>query len=289
MARRTPAKPPASRLKLDGWENAFTGLGTSSRDKRRANQIVPLRITAQEAEYLWRGDDVAAKIIEKPAREMVRRWLDVLVEGEAEKAKAVEARLDELEAKEAIRKALMAKRAFGGAGVLLGADDGSIDLTKPLDEKRLKAIRWLTVLDAEELRPVSRHKTLESGKVGQPEVYEVQPRDGSTPGGMRVHESRVLIFQGVQVSRRHANERNGWGDSVFCRVFEVLADCGMVWGSAASLLSDFSQAIFRIRGLAEAMASGREDLVKKRIEAIEMGRSVVRAAILEREGSRPST
>lgn len=282
MARRTPAKPPAaSRLKLDGWENALTGLGTATRDKRRGNQIVPLRITALEAEYLWRGDDIAAKIIEKPAREMVRRWIDVLVEGESEQARAIEARLDELGAKAKVRKALMSKRAFGGAGILLGADDGAIDLTKPLNEKNLKAIRWLTVLDAEELRPVRRYSSLGDAKYGEPSVYEVQPRDGRAPVGQRVHESRVLILQGIQVSRRHANERNGWGDSVFVRVFEVLSDCGMVWGSAATLLSDFSQAIFRIRGLAEAMASGREDLVRKRIEAIELGRSVVRAALLD--------
>jgi hypothetical protein len=283
MARRTRAKrtdaAPASRS--DGWENVLTGLGRLGRDKRLGTQVAVQYLSTQQAELLWRGDDMAAKIIEKPPREMLRRWLDVLIAGDSEASQGIAARLDELKARAALRDALQKTRAFGGAGILLGADDGAIDLTKPLDESRLKSLRWLTVFDADELHPVEWYRGLQDRFYGQPSVYEIHPRGGQAAFGSRVHESRLLVFRGVQVSRRHAAERNGWGDSVLVRVLEVLTDVGMAWGGAAHLLADFSQAVFRIRGLAEAIASGREDLIRKRIEAIELGRSVVRAALLD--------
>jgi phage-related protein (TIGR01555 family) len=278
-AIRRDSAPPAARS--DGWENVLTGLGNLARDKRMGTRIAVRTLTTQEAELLWRGDDMAAKVIEKPAREMVRRWIDVLVEQDAAAAQGVAARLDELKARSAVREALKRARAFGGAGILLGTDDGTIDLSKPLAEKGLKTIRWLTVFDADELAPVEYYRGLEDEKYGEPSVYEIHPRGGAAQFGARVHESRFLLFKGVQVSRRHAAERNSWGDSVLVRVMEVLSDVGMAWGGAAHLLSDFSQAVFRIRGLAEAIATGREDLIRKRIEAIELGRSIVRAALLD--------
>lgn len=280
--RRATRRDAAHALpRSDGWENVYTGLGNLSRDKRLGMRVAVRTLTTQEAEQLWRGDDMAAKIIEKPAREMVRRWIDVLVEQDAAAAQAVAARLDELKARSAIREALKRARAFGGAGVLLGTNDGVIDLSKPLNERGLKTIRWLSVFDADELQPVEYYRGLQDEKYGEPSVYEIHPRGGAAQFGARVHESRLLLFRGVQVSRRHAAERNSWGDSVLVRVMEVLTDVGMAWGGGAHLLSDFSQAVFRIRGLAEAIASGREELVRKRIEAIELGRSVVRAALLD--------
>jgi phage-related protein (TIGR01555 family) len=280
-SKRRPRTDAAPDQRSDGWENVLTGLGRLSRDKRLGTRIATRHITTQEAEELWRGDDLAAKIVEKPPREMLRRWIDVLVEGEAEVAQAVAARLDELKARAALREALQKCRAYGGAGILLGTDDGWIDLTKPLDEKRLRTIRWLTVFDADELQPVEFYRGLSDEKYGLPSVYEIHPRGQAAQFGARVHESRMLIFRGIQVSRRHAAERNSWGDSVFVRVMEVLSDVGMAFGGAAHLLSDFSQAVFRIQGLAAAIASGQEDLIRKRIEAIEMGRSIVRAALLD--------
>src|SRR6266498_2807088 len=63
----------------DGWQNFLTGLGTA-RDKRTATSILYNRLSYVECEDYWRGSDMAAKMVEEPAREMTRRWLDVQIE-----------------------------------------------------------------------------------------------------------------------------------------------------------------------------------------------------------------
>jgi hypothetical protein len=295
MARRTVSKrradsasPPSSARQLlhaDGWENVFTGLGTA-RDKRRGASVVAYDLDWKTCESLYRGDDMAARIVERPVREMLRKWVDVLVEGSTEEGKGVTAVLDELGAKKKLREALYWKRAYGGSAIVLGADDGAVDLTRPLNERKLTALRWLTVLDRTEIRPVRFYSNPKGPRYGEPEVYQLNPVAAgvaSLGAGVRIHESRVIAFRGIQVSRRHAAAQEGWGDSVFVRVLEVLADYGMVWGGASAILQDFSQAVFRIRGLTELLSRGAEGetIVKKRIEWAEMARSLLRAVVLD--------
>lgn len=285
MARRPATRRPATKpnhVRSDGWENVFTGLG-GARDKRSGGRVTIGSLGFNQAEALYQGDDMAARIIEDPPSEMIRKGFDVLVAEEREVAEAVEARLDELEALDKLQQALTWERAYGGAAIILGAEDGAFDQSQPLREDGLRALRWLQVVHAHELTPRSYYGDPRDGaKFGEPEVWTLS---ASSPGGKavtaQVHETRIIRFTGIQTSRNHAIQRQGWGDPVMVRVLQVLSDFGQLWGGAAALMQDFSQAIFRIRGLAELIASGREDVVRKRLEAIDMARGIVRAAILD--------
>lgn len=323
MARKTPAsrkRTPAARtdaadkplasggtavVRSDSYSSALTGIGTA-RDKRTyASVSVWGQMSYQQAEDLWRGDDMAAKVIEEPAREMTRAWIDVHVDpgdedeakadpGKAkEQAEAVIKELSRLKAKTRFRDAVMKQRAYGGAAILLGADDGVSDLSKPLNVKGLKSISFLTVFDAFEVYPRTYYNDPEVEQYGEPETYWVYPQ--GVPGlgleGVKptlkntnvVHESRLLRIEGVTMSRRLMVRNRGWPDSALVRVQQVLADFGISWDGAAHLLQDFSQGVFKMRGLADAAAAGAEgeELIRKRLEDVELGRSVVRAIVLD--------
>lgn len=298
-----PARPRGTTAitRRDSYANALTGLGTN-RDKRIGGYVTFALMGYQEAEDLWRGDDMAAKMIEEPAREMTRKWLDVQIEppkGEKDPAKAKDASeatekaLSRLNAKARLREGIMKQRAFGGAAILLGARDGNDDIGEPLDEKKLESIDFLTVFDAWECYPRSYYTNADEEKYGQPETYWVYPQGvpGTAFEAVKptrnnvnvVHESRILRLQGVAVSRRAAAQNRGWPDSTLVRVRQVLADFGMSWDGTAHLLQDFSQAVFRMRGLAEASAAGSEgeQLIRKRLEDVELGRSLLRAIVLD--------
>jgi hypothetical protein len=283
--------------KIDGWENALTGLGTA-RDKRTAGRVAYTRLSWVECEELWRGDDMAAKVVEEPAREMTRRWLDVQIENEAEDeisetkadAELVEKDLKRLKAQGRVREAIMRQRAYGGAILLVGADDGVSDISLPLREASLKRIRFLTVFDAWEACPRTYYQDPGDEGYGEPETYWIYPQ--GIPGGLQmrvtptagttiVHESRVLRFEGVRVSRRQERENRGWPDSVFVRMIEVLKDFGIAYGGAAHLTQDFGQAVLKMRGLYEALAAGNEKLVRARLEMIDESRSLLRALLLD--------
>ncbi len=277
---RQDAAPIRSRKTADGWENVFSGLGVDGRDRRRSTDVSVLTLAWGDCEALYRGDDTAAKIADEPAREATRRWLDVLIQDDKEAAEIIERQMRKLRAQARFRDAMAKSRAYGGAGVLMGIEDGR-DPDKPVNENAITGVRFLTTFDAIEIYPRTWYGDSGQEKYGMPETYWISPQGLATRATMVVHESRVLRFEGVYVSRRQWVRNRGWGDSAFVRVLEALRDFGMAIGGAAHLLSDFSQAVLKIRGLTELMSNGQEETVRKRLEAIELGRSIVRAAVLD--------
>lgn len=274
-------------MTLDGWVNFLTGLGDPKKDARLASMFTAERLTYDGCLALYEGNDCAAKIVDRPAADMVRAWFDFKSEGDKKRAELLEKDVRRLKAQEAIRQALQWKRAYGGAIVLVGANDGQADLSKPLDEKNVKAIDYLNVFDCRDASVREWYENPFEKNFGTPRVYDLNPAAIGTSGiavMSGVHESRVLRFCGPIPSRRSLVANQGWGDSVLQRVHGVLRDFGVSWESAAALVVDFSLAIYKIKGLQEAMASDNEGLVQKRWAIIDMCKSAIRGVLLDAEG-----
>jgi len=92
------------------------------------------------------------------------------------------------------------------------------------------------------------------------------------------------VLPGIQTTRRERVRRNGWGMSVVERVLESVRDFRSGMQSASALLGDFSQAVLKIKGLADIYQSNDEELIRARMAGIEMGRSVLRAVLLDSDG-----
>lgn len=279
FVRRAPKTAPTE-PRHDGWVSTLTGLG-QARDKRTS--VVPFaeRLTYQDAQELYRGNDLAARAIERLPDDALRRGWRLSVRGDAQVGELVAARCDELGVSARLKEAWCWARAYGGAGILLGVDDGR-DPALPVDKANVRDLKWLTVLDRQELVPASYYEDPRAPKFGEPETYRVQATGASAAEvGRLVHESRVIRFDGVKVSRQQARETQGWGDSVLVRMHETLRDFGIGWGSAAALLTDFAQAVFAMEGLHDAMAAGRDDLVIRRMQLLDMSRSTIRGVLLD--------
>jgi phage-related protein (TIGR01555 family) len=273
--------PPLSRY--DGWNSFATGLGTDA-DRRTTSTFLGSRLAYEQLVEMYRGEFLAARIVERFPAEMMRRGFRVAVKDNKDAAEAVTNRLDELDASEHIEQALYFARAFGGAGVLMGVDDGATDLRLPLNFDRIRSLDWLTVLDCRELQPAEYYTDPAHPRYGQPSVYVIAPQVTTDTNALlrNVHETRVLRFEGVRVTRRLLHQNNGWGDSVLQRVHEVLRDFGVAWGGAAHLLTEFSQGVLSIPGLLEMVATkkGQADL-QTRLQAFQLMRSTVRAAVVD--------
>lgn len=298
--------PPTNGLALvqDGWLNLNTGLGDPTRDKRKSACLEPTRLTYGQACNLYRGDKLAAKCIDTPAGEMVREWFDVLVENdESELGDKVQTRLKQLKAKLAFKSALIQARKTGGAGILVGANDGQKDPTKPLDPTKVKSVDWLTVLDASELIPAAWYSDINAPKFQEPMIYRVQPRVVNSSfwvgqaakredkgifaafGGIAyVHESRVLPFYGVRLSRQEMSENFGWGDTLYNRIFEVVQDYATAFGSVAYTLSDFAQGVLKMKGLAASIAAKGSAYIANRMVGVNLAKSVARTMLIDADG-----
>lgn len=295
---KTKNLPKSRAPRRDGWENTYTGMGILGRDKRLGGTFAADVITQREAEEIWTGDDIAARIIETIPDEMLRAGHCPKVEGDKDLTELMESEGDRLNLTEVCRRALYYARAYGGAGVLMGADDGSKDLSLPLAEDRIRSFDWLNVLTPQELQPVKYYSDPRAARYGEISVYRIvpldTPPDSKAVGEMPlVHESRIVRFGGVATSRG-ATLRNinpGWDNSILVRIQRIVNDFQDAWAGAAILLNDFAPPVLKIKGLAKVLASASGDSLSERARSLELSRSIARTIILdsEEEWSRQTT
>lgn len=297
--QQRPRDTATDKAKADGWESTITGLGTA-RDKRSGTRIKYTGIEGSRDKFedFYSGDDTAATIAELPAREMTREWIelsiddtggDVKTEEPAEQmltAKRVVQALDDLEAKSMVAQALLWARVHGGSLLFMGVNDGTDDLSQPLNLDQIKSFDFLLVYDRWEVQIQTTNADVASKDFGKPETYLVQAQTETGQGmglATTVHASRFIRFDGVRTSRYRMGLNGGWADSVYTRMEETLRDYGISWHGVAHLLQDFSQAVLKMRGLADAILQQEGNVVLDRMTAMDLCRSVARAIPIDAE------
>lgn len=298
---RLLAKGEDIRGRFDGWANILTGL-SRGRDKRTSAAAVAPKIwQGPELDILYHGSDLIRTIIDLPANEMVREWVEIKtddVDGEKgledeqaenEAGVALLDALEKLDAQSRFGEAEAMARLTGGAVIMLGADDGSEDVREPLKEDNIQSVQWLEVFDRFDLDIVEVYHEIGHPKFGLPSVYRITRNsttasilsDHSMFGDTLVHETRLLIFRGHRTTRRRRDELDGWDESVVTAIEEVVRDLDQSFSSLAHLMLDMSQAVYKMHGLAQLLNSDQDDIVLKRLQFLDLARSVVRAIPLD--------
>lgn len=297
----------AFKTRLDGWANLLTRLGTSGDKAEGLNFYETGDLTDELLEALFNNDDLAARIVTAVVDDALRQGFSVersTEEGaEAQDAGAQDAslaevatqqaalqkQLDALEFMERFREAAVWGRLYGGAAILLGVDDGQ-GPEEPLDLNRVKSLSYLTVLEKRDLYVVGWYNDPLEPDYGEPALYEIRPTSIATAvaansqvSGLRIHESRLVFFQGEKTSRKKYQQRQGWHLSVLQKVYETLRAANQNWKSTVNMISDMSQAVFKIQGLIQMIASNEKDTMLTRMALTDLVRSVSRAIVLDAE------
>jgi phage-related protein (TIGR01555 family) len=273
----------------DGWSNSATGHGTSL-DRRRLTRYGIDVVTDLEARQLWRSEWLCRRIIEVLPGEANRRGWDLKCD-DKDLVERVEARAEELDLDGAMTRAAEYERAYGGAAILPVVSGALGTLAQPLeDDATIVSVDALHVLEPCELTPTAYHTDLSSPKFGKPEKYRFMAQGSGRSGYLpmqEIHESRLIIFPGRRVSRQtQPGQREGWGDSELNQARSAIADVGLTWGSVATLLHEFGQGVYEIKGLSDMMAQkdGPEQL-QRRMDAMDFFKSTMRATAIDAEDS----
>lgn len=265
--------------RLDGWFNLLSGVGVRDRDKRVNNDWELTRLSEVEAETLYAADDLASKIVDLLPEDALREWIELkLSDQDAESATL--AKLDSLLARTRIETGWKWGRLYGGAGVYVTIDDG-LDPQEPVDETKIMDVKSLTVLSRYELVPYQINSNLDSPYFGMPEIYRLQTSQPTDFVERYIHHSRLLRFDGSMLPRRLLIENQWWGDSVFSRTLNAIRNYNSANDAAVSALQDFSVGVFQIKNLAELISSGREDIVRTRLELANYSKSVIKSIVLD--------
>lgn len=263
---------------MDGWENLLTGIGIMNRDKTRHTVYGSvLTIDQVTATDLYRGDGFGKKIVDLPAREMFREWIEV--EGDTEGLTLKE--LDRIKVKQQLRLEATWALVYGGAIATMLIDDGG-EFEDPVNEENIKKVESIQVYNRWQVywTTADQYQDPKDPKFGKPEFYTVRPY---TLPFFKVHESRVLLMDGKPVPDRVRRQNNGWGDSVYQSAFERLKAIGSSYVGAENIVDEFVTALLTIENLQDLIASGQEELILKRLNLIDQSRHIINSTILDKD------
>lgn len=280
------------KTRIDGWANLVTGLGTVGRDKREHTYVTsPEELQRARLDAIYRGDAIGARIVDVPARDMLRAWFQIDIASTDDEANAItpedaarwasgaQSKLDDLRARREVGRALKWRNLYGGSVVVIGAADGS-ELSKPVNLNLLQDIKWLRAMTCYQVKPGEKVDDPDSEFFGQPDLYKIEGL--SADGSEEVHASRVLRFDGVDLAEGSASAiSGGWGDPILLRCYSALRDFHAGYDSACQLMQDFAQTVWGLPGLHELIAADREDLVQQRIGIQDFCRSTINAVMVD--------
>lgn len=329
---KTAVQSALTEARLDGWHNLLSSLGTD-KDKSTGGEMEVVPVTPQEARNIYRGDSFGARIAEARPREMFRAgWKVKISDADAQKqrelknedgtpkklsrqdARRIRRRLDALasktkalservmnraralEANAKFKQALTLANVDGGCAILLGVNDGSADLKKPLNVdaiRRPEQVKWLTVIEERNLEVVATYTNPQAEKFGEVAIWRINPNiEGAAQGvdpkyvpkTIDVHESRLIFFTGPKLTPGTlSGVRAGMGDSIYTRLKGTLSRYALGWNAAAILLNEFSLATMKIKGLAEMASQDAQKKLMIRMAAVQLGRSIARVTLLDKD------
>lgn len=226
----------------------------------------------------------ARKIIDIPIEDMYRKPLDF--EGITnEQEKQLENAIIDLQALEKFRKASTQEALFGGCVIVMGvaqADD--TELKEPLDYDSIQQgdLKHINVVAKNRCSVAEWYDDPMAANYDEPKVYSV--------GGELVHESRLIVFDGDPLFKRHDHWLNddtnrssnqGFGDS---KLKAIAEDIFRAEGtrSAAYHLVNMASVIFTSADVAtmDATKAGRDKL--QHLEQLMNQISIYRGAVMEK-------
>jgi phage-related protein (TIGR01555 family) len=276
--------------RMDGIANVLVGLGGKMDKRIKSEYRIPTILDDVTLHSIYLGDGIGTRIIDIPANDMTREWIDLAPKGSDDKAaeehaEELEEELEKIGTETAFNTALKWKRLYGGSIIVIGALDGRT-WDQPLNITNIKKIESLKVIDRTDVflfESVFQTDTTKPG-FGEPIQFKIRFHTGTTDIDQMVHASRCIIFKGKPIPY-HAiatKENRWWGVSELQSIFDSLRDFAGIFDSVSNVMYEFLVGKFKIDGLADMLTTkDGESRVMTRVEIIAAMKSIIHAVLLD--------
>ncbi|MES2902909.1 MAG: DUF1073 domain-containing protein [Pseudomonadota bacterium] len=260
----------------DGLRNALTGTGTG-RDARSAGYYTHIPLNQQQIAAAYSASGLMKKIIQIPARDMVRKWRDWKAEGD--QITLLEAEEKRLGIRQKVR-AVEILRGLGGGAFVLGLPG---DLEQPVPATIGKqTLAFVHVVSRWHLTFQTLQDDARLPGFGEPVMWQMQS------GGRQVdiHPSRVIPFRADTASALATvsmidSADAFWGESTVAQVLDAVKDFDTARASFAALLHKARLLRIGIPDLMGLVASGQESAVMDRLAILATAESIHNATIFD--------
>lgn len=252
----------------DSFQNlaARVGLGAGSQNDASRYAFSPVSRNRVEIEYAYRSSWIAGQAVDTFADDMTREGIVLAGDVEPDRIEEIEKAADRLGVWNSLNDLAKWSRLYGGAIAVILVDGQKPETPLRADTVGKGQFRGLLVLDRWVVQPTLTDVVEELGpELGMPRFYDVLA-DAKGMTTMRIHHSRVVRLDGVDLPYWQKIAENGWGQSVLERLWDRLVSFDSATMGAAQLIYKAHLRTYKVEGLRDIIAVGGkafEGLVKQ--------------------------
>lgn len=267
-------------LKLDGiLKNIATKIGTE-KDPRSASRVEPTATpTLSEVDEWYEGDKLFPKIIDDLPRLESKKWALYSLTGKqdsGEIAQGMQKLIDSVAS--VITTARITARKYGGAAVVLAANDGIEDPTQPLRKETLKSLKIVGVREggiSQQIYAAQWGTNPMEEDYEKPTLYQF-----NDPQGTLVHPSRLIVFKSVDVGDRRSREAyGGFSIPLLKRCKNELINYRGALDTIATALLSFNRLVVKLKNLVNLIEAKKKKEIEQRLELYQYTAGVMSAYV----------
>lgn len=261
MSNRRREKKAAAKdasASADSFQNFLTatGQGTGNLNDGATYGFNPISRNRVQLEWMYRGSWIAGAAVDTVAEDMTREGVEINSDDPPEKVKEFEQDIDRLQIWAQLCQTIKWARLYGGAVALMMVDGQKTDTPLRLETIKQDQFKGLFPIDRWSLQPSLNDLVTEFGPYfGKPKFYDTTPDTSGMPR-MRIHYSRLIRIDGVDLPYWQKISENLWGISVIERLLDRMVAYDSVTSGIAQLVYKAHLRTYKVEGLREIIAMG---------------------------------
>jgi len=282
------SKSKKSFITADGYANVYAKLGINGDNQSSGgtydfgNFITRNRLMLEAA---YRTSWIIGQVVDVVADDMIRAGIDISSDLDPDSIDKLQRALVKLKVWKSLTSGIKWGRLYGGAAAIIIIEGQKMDQPLRIDTIGRDSFRGLLVLDRWLLNPSLGELVPEYGPdFGMPKYYQIIPTS-TVLRNEKVHYSRVIRFDGIELPYLWKQAENLWSESVIERMYDRLLAFDSTTQGAAQLVFKAHLRTVKLKGLREALAAGGklEDAITKEIEYIRRFQSNEGITLLDSE------
>ncbi len=246
---------------MDAFQNVLARLGAGTPNLIESTDYPMTRLTQnfQLLNSLYRSHWIIRKIIDCPAEDMVKNWIDINTQMDPDDIERFERLQRRTRVKRDILQCLKWSRLYGGAAAVIIIEGHENMLDQPLDYDSIMPNSFKGLIPSDRWTGITPGADMitdvTNPDFGLPEYYEWATDEFS----VKVHHSRILRFTGRDLTTIERYTEQQWGISEVELVFDELKKRDNTSFNIAQLVFLANLRVLKMGDLGELLAIGNED------------------------------
>lgn len=252
----------------DSFQNFATRTGYGADNLTSASEygFTPISRNRVQIEFCYRSSWIAGQAVDTFAEDMTRERIELKGDIPPEEIDIIHREADRLQVWKSLCETIKWARLYGGAVGVLMIDGQDVSTPLRLDTITEGQFKGILPLDRWVVQPTLTDLVKDLGPdLGKPRFYEVIA-DSQALINEKIHHSRVIRMDGVDLPYWQRIAENGWGQSVLERLWDRLIAFDSATQGSAQLVYKAHLRTYKVEGLRDIIAAGgpaMEGLVKQ--------------------------